>query len=112
MDKLPSPWGHVVLAVVVQVVLGLALLALGQPAPFAVAGIFPVAYFFGREVAQRESREAGMPVPMAVTPWWIGADMRRWHRGAIKDLVYPAVACIMVAVLEWLVMGLGSGWPG
>jgi hypothetical protein len=86
---------HPVIALVIQVIIGLAS---GDWWLGAAAGSF---YFVGREYAQAEYRniEHNYGGRRANMPYFGGLEFRAWTLKGVLDFVLPSLAVILVALL-------------
>lgn len=93
------PFGHIALALVIQ--LGLRLLTRSWAAGTAAA----CAWFISREITQAEYRwiEHLGGHKRANMPWWGGLDPRVWHGShSWLDWIAPClVTCAVAALVYW-----------
>lgn len=87
-----SPFGHALIAMTVQCVVGFLFGAWGT------GGSIGCIWFIAREHTQAEYRwiaqfGAGKRANM---PWWGGFDWRAWNLPSMLDCVVPVLACATV----------------
>jgi hypothetical protein len=86
---------HAAIAVAVQLLLMFAGID-----PW-LAGLAPVAFYFGREMAQAEHRtiQNRFGNRRANAPWYVGFIPHGWTRDTVLDATLPVIAVAAVAAL-------------
>lgn len=90
-----SNFAHMFLAVVTQIAIGFGVslfVPCEMATAFAIASLFPIGFYFGREVAQAE-RKAGTP------PWYSGFAPKNWSKDNFFDFAFPVIGCGLVVLI-------------
>lgn len=96
---------HALFAVLIMALLWVALALLGFPCGQWVGAAAGIAFFAGREFTQAQRAIAkAQGAALSDLPWYAALDIRRWSRDGVLDLLFPWVACLLLAFLVplWL----------
>ena len=91
---------HALFAVLIMAALWVAFALLGFSGGQWVGAVGGIAFFAGREFTQAQrsiAKEQG--VGLIDLPWYCALDFRMWSRDGVLDLLFPVVACLVLAFL-------------
>lgn len=62
-----------------------------------ISGLFPVGFYFGREVAQHERKMGGKP-------WYVGFKVWEWSTDSLLDFLFPVGVWVLFIVCMWFML--------
>lgn len=96
---------HALFAVLIMAALWAVFALLGFLGGQWVGAVGGIAFFAGREFTQAQraiAKEQG--VDLIDLPWYCALDFRMWSRDGVLDLLFPVVACLVLAFLVPLLL--------